>query len=203
MTWDQLAISIASLVGTTAITSFLTDRIQLHLDYRKLKAKLDNFAGLQAVVLYDDTKYRIQSIDRHGIVLQNELQTLFIPIKKALDNIIALPSDHYDPTRLRGAQEANPSKEEQVTQMMDEMIEQRFSALLARVKQDFVSEFMPEEETEEDTEYPPVPPPASSSFKMNHNAPAPKKSPHSPQPYRRNPSRGKPTTNRWPTDKTK
>lgn len=201
MTWDQLVISIASLVGTTAITSFLTDRIQLHLDYRKLKAKLDNFAGLQAVVLYDDTKYRIQSIDRHGIVLQNELQTLFIPIKKALDNIIALPSDHYEPTRSRGTQEVNTSKEEQVTQMMDEMIEQRFSALLARVKQDFVSEYMPEEE--EDTEYPLASPPASSAFKMAHPSPPPKKSTNPPQPYRRNPSRGKPTTNRWPTDKTK
>jgi hypothetical protein len=202
MTWDQLAISIASLVGTTAITSFLTDRIQLHLDYRKLKAKLDNFAGLQAVVLYDDNKYRIQSIDRHGIVLQNELQTLFIPLKKALDNIIALPSDHYETNRGRHNPETSAQQDVQVTQMMDEMIEQRFSALLARVKQDFVSEFMPQdEEFEEDEVQPPLP------AKIPHSAQGVAKRPASPtdnaQLSRRNPARTKPLTGRWPTDKTK
>lgn len=144
MTWDQLLISIASLVGTTAMTSYLTDHIQRQLDYRKLRSKLDNFAGLQAVVLFGDTKYRIQSIDRHGIVMQNELQTIFVPIKKALDNVIALPSDTYDAASKGGATVAAPLAtppatpvDQQVAQMMDEMLAQRFSALLDRVATEY------------------------------------------------------------------
>jgi hypothetical protein len=140
MTWDQLLISIASLVGTTAVTSFLTDHIQRQLDYRKLRAKLDNFAGLQAVVLFGDTKYRIQSIDRHGIVMQNELQTIFVPIKKALDNVIALPSDSYDTMATKSGINPYAPVELQMSQMMDELLAQRFSALLDRVKQDFTSD---------------------------------------------------------------
>jgi hypothetical protein len=141
MTWDQLLISIASLVGTTAMTSYLTDHIQRQLDYRKLKSKLDNFAGLQAVVLFGDTKYRIQSIDRHGIVMQNELQTIFVPIKRALDNVIALPSDSYD-AAVRNSPTPSPLPaalpvDQQVSQMMDEMLAQRFSAILDRVATEY------------------------------------------------------------------
>lgn len=170
MTWDQLLISIASLVGTTAVTSFLTDHIQRQLDYRKLRAKLDNFAGLQAVVLFGDTKYRIQSIDRHGIVMQNELQTIFVPIKKALDNVIALPSDSYDTAATKGGA-APTTVDQQVSQMMDEMLAQRFSALLDRVKQDFATEYTPFSlETEAEPE-PPAPKRTKTDLPVVHTEP--------------------------------
>jgi hypothetical protein len=145
MTWEQFLISIVSLISTTALTYFMTDRLQQHLEYRKLKTKLDNFAGLQAIVIFENSKYKILSVDNHGIVMQNEMQTIFIPIRKALENVIALPSDRYDTLKDRGDKHTYEKTKSQFLQVMDELVDQIFPKLATRIKQEFMTDIMQEQ----------------------------------------------------------
>ena len=73
---------------SSVLTFFLKDQLQRYIDYRKLRSKLDKIAGVGLPVIYKDDQYKINNIDRQGVLLINDLQTIFIPINKALDNIL-------------------------------------------------------------------------------------------------------------------
>ena len=146
-TWQQIVIAVASLVGTTAITFFLKDMLQQYIEYRKLKAKLDSVAGRRAVVIYQGEKYRIESTDRQGLILRNELQTVFIPIKRALDNILTLPSTEYDQVLLRNELRQHEKMKAHMLDSADAMIDQMAPKMIDIMKREMLDALM-EDKTE-------------------------------------------------------
>jgi len=147
LTWQQIAISIITLVGTTALTFFLKDLLQRYLYYRKLRSKLDNIAGVRASVLYENLEYKIITIDQQGIVLKSDLQTIFIPIKKALENILVIPGDYYEKVKEGMEQELHMKMKARVLDMMDDMMDQMLPKMFAKIKEQLTLEMM-EDETE-------------------------------------------------------
>ena len=135
LTFQQLLLWLLSLVGTTAITLFLKDRLEKYLDYRHLKTKLDSIAGLQATVLFENAKYRIQSIDKRGMVVRNDLQTVFIPIRKVLENIFVLPNDAYDTVKKRLADEEHQLMKARMFDMMDDLFNQMFPKMFSAIEE--------------------------------------------------------------------
>ena len=117
----EIIISIIVVIITTAITFFLKDQLQRYLDYKKLKAKLANVAGVAAYVIYGGNRYRIGAIDRHGILLESDAENIFIPINRALENTVTIPSDDYDQIKRKVEEDEHEKVKARMLDAMDSM----------------------------------------------------------------------------------
>ena len=98
-------IGVITFGASTAFAFYIKDALQRRSDFRKLKRKLDRIAGKRAVVLYPSPTlgyrlFKIEEIDKHGVTLKNDLETIFIPPAKLLRSEIVLPCDNYGRVKL-------------------------------------------------------------------------------------------------------
>jgi len=148
LTLNESIISVIVLVSATTISFFLKEQFQKFLDYRKLKRKLNRIAPLQtsrALVLYEKEIYRLTDIDSQGIILEGDTQTIFIPIKKALDNILFLPVKEYEKAKEKKEKEELEKMKKAMREMGDLMIEEMMPKLYEKMKGLIVEDVLMEE----------------------------------------------------------
>ncbi len=103
MNIQEIVITIVVGVMTAAITFYLKDFLLKKQEYSKLRQKLEKIAGKNATVIYGDEKsfngkdeiYKIVEIGESGVILENELKTIFIPTAMLLSTQMVLPSSKY------------------------------------------------------------------------------------------------------------
>ncbi len=127
------------LVPTAAVTFYLKDYLQKRADYRSLRQKLEQIAGKEARVLYSlgpganvgigPQLFKIHEIDKHGVVLKNELQTVFVPTAKLVQSEMVLPSDDW-----------KERKKEKMREDIADFIEPVFEAVKEHLLEDFQQE---------------------------------------------------------------
>lgn len=134
---------IASSFGV-AVAFYVKDYLEGRAAYRRLRSRLERIAGKNATVVYESpqstqiapkaTLYRIQEFDADGVVLKNDLHTIFVPIQAVLDEDIILPCENYeDEIHKRGREEMN--------RLMDILLPEMMKRILLTLKQELSREF--------------------------------------------------------------
>ncbi len=67
-----------ALVITITVSLFLKDFLQNYLNYKKIRDKLPDVVGKGGSVIFNKTLYKVEQIDRKGILLKNNYETVFI-----------------------------------------------------------------------------------------------------------------------------
>ena len=145
---SELIIGIIILIGTTAITFYLKDYLQSQQEYKQLRKKLERIAGKNAKILFDTgtgigkglQEFKIEDIDKLGITLKNDLQTIFVPSKKLLQTEMILPGDRYE-------QKKKEMIKKEMDSVLDAMIPGMFERMVPAMK-DIIAQDMLEEEGE-------------------------------------------------------
>ena len=119
MNIQEIAISIVVGAISVAISFYLKDFLLRKQEYQKLRAKLEKIAGKNATVIYGENEvFKLKEIDESGIVLENELKTIFVPTAMLLQTQMILPSDRYSEL----VKEKELEKEKRTAKLfMDEM----------------------------------------------------------------------------------
>lgn len=134
-----LIIGIITGTISAAIIFYLKDYLQERSNYLKFKKKIENLVGTGATVIYNPNidgtlgsrEYKIIEITKQGIILQDKLNKIFVPMEKLIETDIILPSDNYEYLKMEELKR-NFSK------MMDAMI----PPMLSKFKEVFIEEFL-------------------------------------------------------------
>ena len=142
-----LIISVVTFVISAAVTFYIKDYLQKRSEYGKLRKKLEKIAGKHASVLYSPGPgasigigpqiFKIIDIDQHGITLQNELQTIFIPPAKVIQSEMILPCDDFENAKLS---KMKKDFEDIAEAMFPAMFEKMFPAMMDAIKNQVVEE---------------------------------------------------------------
>ena len=143
-------VFLITTVAAVTISFYIKDFLQIKNEYSKLRKKLEKVAGKQATILYAGTGFgpgaanqlfKIIDIDGHGITLQNELQTVFVPAKKLLQADMIVPCDNYEQAKL---DKMKKDMEQFMDSMMPAMFDRLFPALEKAVKDHFLDDIISE-----------------------------------------------------------
>ena len=147
----DLIPAVAFLVSTTAavtVSFYIKDFLQTRSEYNKLRKKLENVAGKRATILYAGTGFgpgaanqlfKIVDIDGHGITLENELQTVFVPAKKLLQSEMIVPCDNYEEAKLN---KIRKDMEQFMEHLMPAMFDKMLPAMKQAVEEQFAEDMM-------------------------------------------------------------
>jgi hypothetical protein len=143
---DLTTVAVA-VVGSSfgvAIAFYVKDYLEGRAAYRRLRARLERIAGKNATVVYESpqstqiapkaTLYRIQEFDADGVVLKNDLHTIFVPIQAVLDEDIILPCDNYE-------DEIRKREREEMNRFMDLLLPEMMKRIFQTMKQELTKEF--------------------------------------------------------------
>jgi len=144
-----ILIFLVSTAATVTIAFYLKDYLQSKSEYSKLRKKLEKVAGKNATVLYGGAGfgpgtsqlYKIIDIDSHGITLQNELHTVFVPAKKLLQAEMVVPCDDYEKKKL---EKVKKDMELFMDSLMPAMFDRLFPAMEKAMKDHFLEDIMSE-----------------------------------------------------------
>jgi len=142
----RVLIFIATTAATVAITFYLKDYLQSKKEYSKLRKKLEKVAGKNATVLFGGVGfgpstsqlYKIIDIDSHGITLQNELHTIFVPGKKLLQLEMIVPCDDYEKKKL---EKVKKDMVEFMDALLPAMFDKLFPVMEEAMKEHFMEDF--------------------------------------------------------------
>lgn len=146
----SILIFLVTTIVAVAVSFYVKDFLQSKSEYSKLRKKLEKVAGKQATILYAGTGfgpsagaqlYKIVDIDGHGITLQNELQTVFVPAKKLLQAEMIVPCDNYEEAKLK---KIKKDMEQFMDSLMPAMFDQMFPAIKKAMKDHFLEDVMSE-----------------------------------------------------------
>lgn len=138
----EVGIFFVTLIVTVAVTFYIKDFFQKKSEYSKLRKKLERIAGKHATIIYNvpgssgpgsSQLFKITDIDEHGITINNELQTIFIPVAKLIKSEMILPCDDYDNV-----------KAAKLKKDMEQMMEAMMPALMNSIRKNFLEEMMME-----------------------------------------------------------
>ncbi len=105
---SDLFVATTTIIIGVPITFYIKDYLINRANFKKFKAKLERIAGVNAEVLYQGSNplplggqhpLKIIEIGKQGLVLQDKLSTVFVPIDKVLQTEIVVPADEYDTLR--------------------------------------------------------------------------------------------------------
>jgi len=145
-----ILIFLITTAASVAVTFYIKDYIQSKSEYSKLRSKLEKVAGKNATVIYGGEGfgpgttqlYKIIDIDSHGITLQNELVTIFVPAKKLLQSEMIVPCDNYEKKKL---EKTKRDMEEYMDSLIPSIFDKLFPALEKAMKENFLEDIKSEE----------------------------------------------------------
>lgn len=142
--FTTVVLSVVTSSFGVAIAFYVKDYLEQRGAYRRLRARLERIAGKNAVVVYENPKstpgtataslYRIQEFDADGVVLKNDLHTIFVPIQAVLEEDIILPCEDYE-------KEIHKREREEITRFVDNMFPEMMKKIIETMKQELVKEF--------------------------------------------------------------
>lgn len=134
----QIALSILVAIVGTAVAFYVKDYQERKALFRKLKSKLEKIAGRNAKVIYKDEVYRLVEFDEGGVMLQNDMKSVFLPTGMLLQNEMVLPTDDYE----RKKKEKEKEQEAKELEMFKSVIgEQYLESLFSKLTSQFDVEF--------------------------------------------------------------
>lgn len=127
-----IAVAISIIIGTP-LTFFITEYLEDRSKFKRFKTKLDTVAGVGSKLFWQGGPpgagmhsttgiYKVVEITREGLVLENELHKIFVPIEKVLETEIVRPSEDYE--RVHREQ-----MKKDFTQVVDTMMDPMFAKL--------------------------------------------------------------------------
>ena len=140
-----LIIGLITLVGTIVITFYVKDYLQKKREFAQLREKLENIAGKNAKILFDSgsglggglQEYKIIGIDKTGITIKNELQTVFIPPLKLLQTEMVLPVEKYEELK---HEKLKKDMEKTFDAMIPAMFDKMFPAMMDAIQENIAEE---------------------------------------------------------------
>lgn len=133
---------VASSFGV-AIAFYVKDFLEQRGAYRRLRARLEHIAGKNATVVYESpqstqiapkaTLYRIQEFNADGVVLKNDLHTIFVPIQAVLDEDLILPCENYE-------EEIHKREREEMTRFMEILLPEIMKKIIQTMKNELTKE---------------------------------------------------------------
>jgi hypothetical protein len=146
MTLDWLSTIISIAVGgiSVAIAFYIKEFLQKRSDFNKFRKKIERIAGKNATILYSGTgigqqMFKIIDIDEHGLVLKDELQTIYVPVSKLINSDVILPVDNYDTAQL---EKLKRDMQRFSKALMPAMFEEMFPAMIDGFKKLFQDELL-------------------------------------------------------------
>jgi hypothetical protein len=104
--------AVVAIVFGTPVTFYITKYLEDRSQFNQFKKKLDSIAGVGSKILWPGTGgppgslqqgtkdiYTVLEISREGLVLQNDMHKLFVPIQKVLDSEIVRPAENIEQLR--------------------------------------------------------------------------------------------------------
>jgi hypothetical protein len=136
-----LAGAVVTVVVGTPVTFYITHYLEERSKFKKFKAKLDAIAGVGSKLLWQSGAansmhfttdiFTVLEITREGLVLQNDLHKIFVPIEKVLETEIVRPSENYEQLRRQ-------RMKQEFTVIMDSMVD----PLITKLKEVLVRELL-------------------------------------------------------------
>jgi hypothetical protein len=141
-----IIISIITAIVTFAIIFYLKDFLQRRSNFIKLKNKLERIAGKGAPVIYSPGTgigfgpqlFKIKNFDVDGILLENEMHTVFIPAAKLINTEMIVPTDDYDNMRKK-------KLKKDFDEIADAMIPVMFQKMIPAIKDIMANELLGDE----------------------------------------------------------
>ena len=134
-------IFLVTTIVSVAITFYAKDYFQKKLEYSKLRKKLEKIAGKHATILYQGQLSKIIEIDEHGITVQNELHTIFVPARKLLESEMILPCENYEKAKIS---KLRKDMEEHMDALMPAMFDRMFPAMMKAIQENFIEDMFEE-----------------------------------------------------------
>lgn len=133
MNLQEIVITIVIGAISVAVSFYLKDFLLQKQQFRKLRAKLEKIAGKNATVIYEkDEVFKLKEIDESGVILENEMKTIFVPTDMLLQTQMILPSDRY--TELKKEKELE--KETRMAKIILEEMKNVFPSMLLEPMQE-------------------------------------------------------------------
>lgn len=101
----SIAVTVATAAVTVVIAFYVKDFLSDRAAYSKLRKKLENVAGKHATIVYAGAGdmggilYKIMDISKEGIVIENTVHKIFLPVAQVLRLPIILPVEDYKTIR--------------------------------------------------------------------------------------------------------
>jgi len=136
----DLLIAVLSVIIGVPVTFCLKDFLVKRSNYKKFKEKLEKIAGVKAEILYPGATlgigtgartFRIMEISKQGLVLQDKMNTIFVPIEKVLQTDILLPAEDFETLR-----------RERMKKDAREAIDAVFPPMMDKIKEFLVTELL-------------------------------------------------------------
>lgn len=102
--WDMLLLNVLSVVAgaiSVAIAFYLKDVLEKRKRYVSLKNYLGDLAGVGADVVFEGEIHEITGIGDDGIMIENDVQKVFMPVERVLTSNFVLPKDEEEYERVR------------------------------------------------------------------------------------------------------
>ena len=93
---DALLVYMVITAAAGAVAFWVKDSLRHWLEYRRLRSKLTEMVAPGQHVIYEQVKYKLVSIDRRGITLQDKARTVFVPPARVLEREFIVPADNYE-----------------------------------------------------------------------------------------------------------
>lgn len=148
ISWLSLLISILIAAITFTVTFYLKEYFQKKLNYKKFKNKLDDIAGKRAVVLYlidgmnQPELFEIIDIDKSGVILKNDLHTVYVPVSHIINREIILPCNEYQKAKL---EKTKSEMQMMFKEIMPVAFDEMFPPMMKAIKENFIDEILEEE----------------------------------------------------------
>lgn len=140
--WDFIYAVVAIVIGTP-ITFYFTQYLTQRSQFNQFKRKLDSIAGVNSKILWPGSSaggsiaqgtkdvYTVREISRGGLVLENDMHKLFVPIQKVLESEIVRPSENIEQLR-----------REEMRKSMTEVIDAMIPPTIEKLKEVLVKELL-------------------------------------------------------------
>lgn len=144
-----ISISLTIITGaiSVAVAFYIKEYLQKRSEFKKFRIKIEKIAGKNAVILYSGTGigqqvFKIADIDEHGVVLKDELQTIYVPVSKLITSDVVLPVDNYEEAKI---QKVAKDMQRFSKEIMPMMFQEMFPPLMKAMKDVMAEEFMADE----------------------------------------------------------
>jgi len=138
---SEILEAVVSTIIGIPVTFYFIDFLTKRSNYRKFKDKLEKIAGVNAPILFPlsppvasglgPRTFKITEISSQGLVLEDNMNKVFVPMEKVLQTEILLPLADYELLR-------KERMKKDFTDMMDAM----FPPMIDKIKELFVTELM-------------------------------------------------------------
>src|SRR6266566_4793390 len=102
----ELIIAVVSIVLGTPLSFYIKDYLVDRANYKKFKETLERTAGLNAEILYSPFTgaagmttaprlFKVSEITKQGLVLKDDMNTIFVPKEKILMTDIVLSGNEW------------------------------------------------------------------------------------------------------------